>query len=192
MTFPFTGSSVKVTDDYFTERTNGLHRAWDLSAPYSSRIVAPENGKLLLLYMVRAGSPLPSHQEASSLLNNEAAQFSWYFADRYGAIAILLGAARWYVFTHLIVSDFFDSAFRRSLDIDIGKWRDTDASRFIEVYSNWKDQPLPAIREGEPIGLIGDSGYSTGPHCHFEICPAGYEDGAPSRIDPATLFPDRT
>ena len=47
-----------------------------------------------------------------------------------------------------------------------------------------------SLLEGQPVGLIGSSGYSTDPHLHFEIQQAGivYEPGAGAcRVD-ATLW----
>jgi len=48
-------------------------------------------------------------------------------------------------------------------------------------------QPLAAVGErvvrGQPIGLLGSTGASTGPHCHFEVRAAG---GQP--VDPLPLL----
>lgn len=190
MIWPFRPGAL-VTDGYDTERANGLHRAWDVSAPAGAPIVAPSNGLVLYLFLVRAGTPLPGLVEAASVLSHEAARYPWYFADRYGACTILVSDERWWLFSHMDLIEMFDAARRRAIQITLEKWRDPqDASRFIECYSSANDRPLPAVQAGEVIGFVGDSGYSTGPHCHMEVCPPGYEGGAVGRIDPGTLFPE--
>lgn len=40
------------------------------------------------------------------------------------------------------------------------------------------------VSQGDVIGLVGDTGYATGPHIHFEI----YENGG--RVDPLNFFTD--
>tara|TARA_Y100000310_G_scaffold306642_1_gene347968 strand:- start:385 stop:972 length:588 start_codon:yes stop_codon:yes gene_type:complete len=193
VTWPIADPAARVTDDYFGhESGRAQHRAWDVAAAEGSAIIAPERGSLLLLYMLRAGDPLPGWQQAGEVLEHKARPFTWYFADRYGACAILLAPTRWWLFAHIDVIRMFELAYQRALDLGPAKWRQPgSADRFIECYSNMDDRPLPSIEEGELIADIGDSGYSTAPHTHLEVIPPDYPGGAGGRIDPATLFPGK-
>jgi murein DD-endopeptidase MepM/ murein hydrolase activator NlpD len=47
-------------------------------------------------------------------------------------------------------------------------------------------QPGQAVHQGETIALMGSTGFSTGPHCHFEIHPSG--KGA---VNPIALLANR-
>ncbi len=185
--WPFV-ESAEVTDGFDVERSSGKHRAVDVAATLGSAIRAPEAGSLLLLYMPRAGQSPPGAGGQYGL-PYPLDRFSWYFADRYGACVILLGARWWWLFAHVPVDSLFRIAADRGLAMHGGKWKDpADASRFIELYSNVNDQPYPSVARGVVIGHVGDSGYSTAPHCHFETMPIGYEGGAPARVDPMPLF----
>ena len=196
MTYPVAENPV-VTDDYHGHKSGRLtHRAWDIAAPIYSHIVAPEDGRLVLWYMVRAGSPLPSTSEALQLPADKIARcLSWYFADRYGAMVGLLAEERWWLFCHVPPPAVFSAATLRSCPMLGVKWRDdNDVARFIELYSNTGPgagpgmDRLPSVSEGDVIAVVGDSGYSTGPHCHMEITRPYYDGGAPARVDPAGLF----
>lgn len=189
MKWPFVDPRARITDSYRTQRKRGLHRAWDVAAKAESGIRAPEGGRLQFLYMVRAGRPRPEASDALGILTGNLAAYSWYFADRYGGCSILYGQQYWWVFAHTPVEHVFWHALDKGAPMQLTKWRDADdASRFVELYAS---EPVEISGAGEIIGTIGDSGYSTGPHTHLEVAPIGYAGGAPSRIDPAGLFPKK-
>ena len=47
-------------------------------------------------------------------------------------------------------------------------------------------QPGQQLQPGQPVGTLGNSGRTTGPHLHLELIQAG------DRVDPATLLPLNT
>jgi len=61
------------------------------------------------------------------------------------------------------------------------------------IYGHNSHTPLPVgtvVRKGDVIGLTGNSGLSTGPHCHVEVLPPGFVVNSPTygRVDPETYF----
>ncbi len=173
-----------ITDDFNTPRGAGPHRAWDIAHTRGATIHAPQRGRVLLWYMVRAGD-VPS--AAFDWPSGQANPLSWYFADRYGACVILLTDDYWWLFAHCSVVQLFRSGFFKDVEMDYAKIAYPEGA--VEVYANLRD--MFVVNEGEMIGFIGNSGYSTGPHTHMEIMPPGYNGGAPTRIDPALVFSEQ-
>ena len=67
-----------------------------------------------------------------------------------------------------------------------------DHGHFIGIYghckdaSNWVNKG-DRVREGQTLGLSGNTGASTGPHLHFEVLPNGWQfnNGMYGRVNPA-------
>lgn len=61
------------------------------------------------------------------------------------------------------------------------------ANNVITRYCHMKDKPMVSVGQpvnaGQPIGLVGDSGHSTGAHCHFEVHLNG-DPNASGAVDP--------
>jgi len=188
---------AKVTTRYDSPRARGLHRAWDVATFAGSPIVAPEAGQLLLFQLHRGGDEGVDHTTVGykEVLPNEMSHYSWYWRDRYGVVAVLLGETYWWLFAHVQAQSWWATAQRRALSVSTYRWLDRDPrtnlpARYVELETNADDRPLPALAAGDHIAALGDTGYSTGAHCHFEIAPRG-NPGAPSRLDPAQFWPDR-
>jgi murein DD-endopeptidase MepM/ murein hydrolase activator NlpD len=61
------------------------------------------------------------------------------------------------------------------------------------IYGHNSSTPLPAgthVRKGDVIALSGNSGLSTGPHCHVEVLPPGFviNTATYGRVDPEEFF----
>ena len=194
MLWPFIHPDARVTQRYDAPRRRGQHRAWDVAAPEGSEIVAPEAGRLVLLQFHRGGHNPPDLVAPGTLVPAEFDGYAWYWWDRYGAIILLLAPTRWWLFAHVDPSAWWRIAERRALDVrSLHTWT-PDERGLPASYGHSYGTACgvwPWVWAGERIGALGNSGWSTGPHCHLEIAPPGYADGAPSRIDPATIWPGR-
>jgi len=51
-------------------------------------------------------------------------------------------------------------------------------------------EPGTWVKKGDVIGYTGNTGLSTGPHCHVEVMPPGFDlnDGAYGRVNPELYF----
>lgn len=134
------------------------HGAVDIKTPIGAEIVAPEDGMLFLYYAFRQVS------EPKSWPNDGSNTFPWrnYFYDMFGGIIVLKGESG---YTHLFAHSYINQLHNKTRH-DWVAIEEKAAKRF----------PLTAMlaggiraREGEKIGETGNAGYSTGPHCHYEI-----------------------
>jgi len=160
-TWPFPGHTTITTpwDDPRPLSNPGahVHGAIDVDTPIGSLIVAPEDGTLFLYYAIR-------HQDGQNWPNDGSNGFPWknYFYDMYGVILVLKGdSGDTHVFAHSYINQIHNKSRHDWVALE-----EKVAKRF----------PLLAmlaggirVRRGEKIGETGNAGYSTGPHCHYEI-----------------------
>ena len=78
----------------------------------------------------------------------------------------------------VVVTSTYDSSYGYYIMISHGDGRYTLYAHMSQLIAAEGDY----VTQGEVIGLVGSTGWSTGPHVHFEI----YEDGV--RIDPLQFF----
>lgn len=137
------------------EERDHVHGALDLAVPVGSDIVAPEAGNVFWHYQVRKDSG--THNVWWE--DGQWYAFSNYFSDVWGGLVVLEGKAWTHVFAHIDL--IYIEEFLRKAQIDL----DEDSTGLL--VSN--KEHMVSIDCGDIIGRSGNSGFSTGPHVHYEI-----------------------
>jgi hypothetical protein len=198
VTWPFLKDAA-ITQRFGDARAAGRHGAWDVASPMGSTIIAPEDGELILFVLNRVGEGMPLKprgpwiERTHRILPRQLSSYPWYFSDRVGHCACLQGKERWHLFCHLEPGDWWRQLGSRGLhaSYEYRYGNGVPPAWKIEIMHSAYDTLPVRVEEGERIAAMGNSGISTGVHCHYEIAPTGYTGGAPSRIDPAEFWPDR-
>jgi hypothetical protein len=135
-----------------------VHGAIDVAGPIGSHIIAPEAGKLILYFAIR-------HNTTSTWPGNrmEHWPFRNYFYDVWGAISVLYGESGMvHLFAHAYMNQLYNKLFSKR---HWGYVEQKEDDRF-PLFSFTLEED---IKKGKNIGYIGNAGYSTGAHCHYEI-----------------------
>ncbi len=84
-----------------------------------------------------------------------------------------------------VVSADWDGGYGEKIDIDHGNGYHTWYAHLSKI----EVQDGQFVHKGEEIGLVGSTGYSTGPHLHYQVMlngqpvdPAPYLDGVPAKV----------
>ncbi len=144
------------------EKRNHNHGAIDLAGSIGDPIIAVEAGEVYAwcAYRIEPSTYWPT----MPIVNGYGNQFANYFYDTFGGVIILrsLDGNRTHVITHsygnqLFNKRIYDSAFYIEQKDDV---------RFpIHGYFT----PLTKVHAGSIIGYVGNAGFSTGAHIHWEI-----------------------
>jgi len=133
------------------------HGAIDIATPVGSTILAPEHGKLIMYFARRP-------KDGLYWKPNEMGHFPYrnYFYDMYGGLLILKGeSGLTHVFTHIYMSQMHNKEKHDWAYIE--EKADERFAIFCMLAGEIE------VFEGAKIGVTGNSGYSTGDHCHYEL-----------------------
>jgi murein DD-endopeptidase MepM/ murein hydrolase activator NlpD len=79
----------------------------------------------------------------------------------------------------------WDGGYGKKIDIDHGNGYHTWYAHLSKI----EVQPGQYVHKGEEIGLVGSTGFSTGPHLHYQVMlngspvdPTPYLDGVPAKV----------
>ena len=156
-----------------------IHGAGDIPGQKGSIIMAPEDGTVAAYRIVRdskyKGAPWPDNR-----MDNFP--FRDYGFDVYGGMVVLKGKSG---MVHLFCHQYWEQ-LKDGLYVD-DEWGYTEQSA-DDQYPYFSDYTtFRSVKEGERIGKIGNSGYTFGPHCHYEIHPSYRWYDYKDRVDPETI-----
>lgn len=146
------------------EKRDHIHGAIDIAARVGTDIVAPEDGYLFayIAYRPDEGRYWPK----MPTIDGVPFPFGNYFYDVYGGLLVLRAEER----THIIAHCYANQIINFFTAERISYYEQKEALRF-PLHALYSER-IPVFT-GERIGFVGNAGYSTGPHIHWEIHP-GY------------------
>lgn len=161
MLWPFP-SNTKITGKWDEPRPMSnpgkhVHGAIDIGLKSGSKIIAPEKGTLNYYFAVR-------NKDGQFWPNGEMNNFPYrnYFYDMFGGIAVLHGKSGiTHVFCHLYMNPMYNKSDH------MWKYKEQKQDTRFPLFCFMSHEM--EVFEGAAIGVTGNSGYSTAPHCHYEM-----------------------
>ena len=177
------------------EQRNHCHGAVDIAGdswavmevPYH----APENGRLYCMISIRPDSTRswPREKQVQAKTRGGTAlvptRFLEYWYDTYGVVMFLHGkSGLLHVFAHTYGSQLFA---RRPVDPLGLAWEEEPAQVRWPVFCLSNFGSPTVVERGDFIGLVGNAGFSTGKHLHYEIHQGFVWDRWEDRLDPEAI-----
>lgn len=170
------------------DRKTHIHGAWDIAARIGTPIYAPESGTLTYFVFIR---PSSDRRNIAVLANKANCPFEfgdhYYWADIYGSVILVQSNNHTHVMTH----SYQNQLQNRGLGATVawGYVEEDDDHRFPTRGLHTFGSPIK-VDEGAQVGYVGNSGFSTGPHVHWEIHRRHTWNPWGTRINPAHIFRD--
>jgi hypothetical protein len=152
---------------------------------------APENGRLFCMISIRPDreKSWPDNRVIFARTRDGKqqvpSQFLEYWHDTYGVVMMLNGqSGLLHVFAHTYGSQAFS---QHAFDPAGLSWDEQPGDARWPVFClNNFDGPT-AVERGDTIGVVGNAGFSTGKHLHYEIHRGFAWDRWENRVNPETI-----
>lgn len=163
-----------------TEENAHVHGAVDITARLGVPICAPENGYVRGWIATRYPGK-EKYWPENVFLDGTIFPFANYFYDMYGGILVLRTPNN--ERTHVIAHCWGNQIINKPPLKDRGiHWKEQRADSRWPIHACYTDELY--VGEGVVIGYVGNAGYSTGPHIHWEIHNGYRWQPHAKRIDP--------
>jgi len=172
ITTPFT--EMRPLSKPIAERDH-IHGAIDIAVAQGSPIFMPEDGVAWAWCAFRGESGI--YWPGMPVVDDVGNPWCNYFYDIYGAILIVHTIQR----THIIAHSYANQLFNKKIFSKTSYYEEPEDSRWPlhALYT-----PRTGFKKGDIIGFVGNAGYSTGPHIHWEIHHGIKWDRWEERINP--------
>ena len=174
----------RITTDFYEprplskpiEKRDHVHGAIDIGVSMGTPILMPEDGRLWrwAAFRYEQGEVWPE----MPILIDYGNSFCNYFYDTFGGIIIVHSADE--LRTHIIAHLYCNQLFNR-FDQRVHYIEEKKKARFA-IHGLFTESHEE--KEGSVIGYVGDAGFSSGPHVHWEIHHGSRWEKWESRINP--------
>ena len=183
-TYPVPGGTITGRfNDPSVATPSRIHGALDIAPTKQRDIVAPERGLLHAWVAIRPqeGMLWP----ADPFVHQRGYAFANYFYDMFGGVLVLqvpdpsTGAVSR---THVITHSYGNQLFNWRPFANVRKhWVEQPADDRFPIFAVYTDQIL--VSDGDVIGGVGNAGFSTGSHIHWEVHTGATWNAHRNRID---------
>lgn len=167
------------------KKRNHIHGALDIAPVKDTSIYAPISGYVFGYMAVRFPHPFKQMWPEMPIIHDDQFSFRNYFYDMYGGVLVLQEIDDYenIINTHLLCHCWGNQIFNRiplsSVDIH---YVEEKAKKRFPIHAFYTDRYK--FNRGDKIGSVGDAGYSTGKHLHWEIHPGKSWVTYADRINP--------